>query len=130
MPSPWAVLRYVEKDQQFAQRYAHARSLGLEVIADEIMEISDDGRNDWIEREEGGMDANHEHINRSKLRVDSRKWLLSKMRPDKYGDASKLTVDGTGPGGSIVIAAAKLEALSDDELQVAFQLQKKIAGDA
>jgi hypothetical protein len=105
MPSPWAVLKRVERDEEFGQRYARARSIGCEVIADEIMEISDDGSNDWIEREteSGRIEKvlNHEHLQRSRLRVDSRKWLLSKMKPEKYSDSSKVTLDGTGPGGAI-----------------------------
>jgi hypothetical protein len=128
MPSPWAVLRLVAKDESFAQRYAHARSIGCEVIADEIMEISDDGRNDWMERE-GIEVTNQENIQRSRLRVDSRKWLLSKLKPEKYSDSAKLAISGPD-GGPVQIAHMKLEALTDDELTVALDLQRKLTGAA
>lgn len=72
-------------DGEFALQYAHARELQVEHMAQEIQEISDDGSNDWMDRE--GMRAgDHEHIQRSKLRVDTRKWLMSKMMPKKYGE--------------------------------------------
>lgn len=54
-------------------------------MADEIIEIADDGSNDWMERE-GKAAPNGEMVNRSRLRVDTRKWLMSKMAPKKYGD--------------------------------------------
>jgi hypothetical protein len=60
-----------------------------------ITEIADDGSNDWIEREtkSGRMLTvpDQEHINRSRLRIDARKWLLSKLAPRKYGDKLELT---------------------------------------
>ena len=77
----------------FANRYARARREGLDVMAEEILEIADDGTNDFMTRvaatgQNKVLDA--EHVNRSRLRVDSRKWLLSKMRPDKYGDFERV----------------------------------------
>jgi len=74
----------------------------LEGMAEEILEISDDGRNDWTTRENGRGElvdcVDQDHIQRSKLRVDARKWLLSKLRPDKYGD--RTAIEHSGPGGT------------------------------
>ncbi len=73
----------------FYQQYARAREIGYQRMADEIVEISDDGRNDWEERETRGgsyIALNKEATERSKLRVDSRKWLMSKALPKIYGD--------------------------------------------
>jgi hypothetical protein len=44
---------------------------------------------------------NGEHVQRSRLRLDARKWALSKMAPKKYGD--KLELGGTGEGGALLI---------------------------
>ena len=41
---------------------------------------------------ESGYQLNGEHVQRSKLRVDTRKWYLSKILPKKYGD--KINVEG------------------------------------
>lgn len=87
----------IAQPNTFGALYARAKEARVARYADEIIEISDDGTNDWMDREleSGGIVSvpDHEHINRSKLRVDSRKWLLSKLRPKEFGD--KITVDGT-----------------------------------
>lgn len=71
-------------------------------MAEQIIEISDDGTNDtYVVRDEKGNAleerVNHDHIQRSRLRVDARKWLLSKMRPEKYGDRTILAGDKDQP---------------------------------
>ncbi|HQX62628.1 MAG TPA: hypothetical protein PK593_04110 [Thermomicrobiales bacterium] len=79
----------------FAAQYEKSRLIGYGAMAEELIEIADDGSNDWIERhdkENVGYQANGEHIQRSRLRVDTRKWILSKMLPKVYGD--KIAVGG------------------------------------
>lgn len=105
MPPRRTVRRWVAEDHDgFAARYAHARDAGLEELAEELLEIADDGRNDWMEKERPDGSTfeavNHEHIQRSRLRADTRKWLLSKRLPRTYGD--KITQEHTGPGGGPV----------------------------
>ena len=99
----------------FGEQYARARSLGLEVMAEEILEIADDARNDWMERQTGDGHTvtvpDQELIARSRLRVDSRKWLLSKLRPEKYGDRTALELGG--PGGSEL--KVTIRSVLDDE---------------
>lgn len=94
------IMEWVQSDPIFAERYARAMELRVEAFADEIVEISDDGANDWMERE-GKADLNGEHIQRSKLRVDTRKWLMAKMAPKKYGE--KITAEHTGADGKDLI---------------------------
>lgn len=91
-----AITTWAREDDEFATRYARAMELRCERMAEEILEISDDGSNDWMERE-GEAVADHEHIQRSKLRVDSRKWLLAKMMPKKYGDRLTMAGDPENP---------------------------------
>lgn len=104
MPSRPTVLRWVEDFPEFRTQYARAREAQADHYAEEILDISDDGENDWMCRE--GKDKseswqlNGEHVQRSKLRVDSRKWLMSKLAPKKYGD--KVTQELVGPGGGPV----------------------------
>lgn len=82
----------------FHKQYDRARALQAEIMFDEIIEISDDGTNDWTDREVGKdrliRAADHEHIQRSKLRVDTRKWYLSKVLPKKYGEKLDVTSGG------------------------------------
>ena len=94
----WAL----EDNHGFSARYARARSMGLDTMADEILDISDDASNDWMQRtgkgdEDLGWQSNGDHIQRSRLRVDSRKWLLSKMNPKKYGDKVEIAGDQENP---------------------------------
>lgn len=98
MPDKATVLRWIPKQPAFRDQYAHAREMQSEHWADEILEIADDGTNDWTEREnKDGTTTevvDHDHIARSRLRVDSRKWLMSKLAPKKYGD--KVTQEHAG----------------------------------
>ena len=91
--APSSVLEWVETNPAFAEQYARARARGYELLADEIIEISDDATGDVIETEHGPrVDA--ERVARSKLRVDSRKWMLAKMLPKVYGDKVDLNHSG------------------------------------
>ena len=60
-------------------------NLQAEHWAEEIIEIADDSKNDFVEKE-GHTALNSENINRSRLRVDTRKWLMARLAPKKYGD--------------------------------------------
>ena len=62
-------------------------------LAEEILEIADDGKNDWVERQDGSAAVNNEAVQRSRLRVDARKWLMSKLMPKKYGEKLELGGD-------------------------------------
>jgi hypothetical protein len=95
----WAL----DPEHPISTNYVRARELGYMRMADEIVEISDDGTNDWMERNHGddkesSWSVNGEHVSRSKLRVDTRKWLLSKALPKVFGD--KITAEHTGPDGA------------------------------
>lgn len=78
-------------------------------MADELLEIADDGTNDWMERIDGdgagvGWVLNGEHVQRSRVRIDTRKWLLSKMAPKRYGD--KQSFELSGPEGKPIETVA------------------------
>lgn len=100
MPARSHVFEWLAANAEFADQYARAKQFGIDAMADDIQEISDDARNDWMEahgREDAGWVANGEHIQRSRLRVDSRKWLLSKLAPKKYGDKLEIAGDSNSP---------------------------------
>lgn len=90
------VLQWKRDHDEFADQYGKARLDQVEAYVDEVMDIADDGRNDFMETEDGREVPNHEHINRSRLRVDTRKWYASKVAPKLYGE--KLQVDQTVQG--------------------------------
>lgn len=74
---------------EFSVQYAQAKLKQADLLAEEINDIADDGSNDWMESfgEEGdtAYRLNGEHVQRSRLRVDTRKWLASKLLPKQYG---------------------------------------------
>ena len=84
---------WIDDDKEKAKQYARACEERAEAMADEIIEIADFNANDTLTTEKGDIPDN-EWINRSKLRVDTRKWLMSKLQPKKYGDKLDLTSAG------------------------------------
>lgn len=111
MPDKATVMRWLNAHPEFRDQYARAKETGIEAVAEDILDIADDGRNDWMKRsgsdEEPGWVFNGEAARRSQIRIDARKWLLSKLAPKKYGDKVDLNHSGR-------IAVAR--DLSDDEL--------------
>lgn len=81
---------------EFREQYARAREIQAEMLIDEILEIADDSRNDWMDRN-GYRVPDPEAIQRSKLRVEARKWLASKLFPKVYGDRLALAGDSKDP---------------------------------
>lgn len=99
IPSLDVVFRWMREVKDFNEQYARARDEQMEYFSEEIMDIADDGRNDWMEiydskGDQIGWKVNGEAVMRSKVRVDVRKWLMSKRLPKKYGDKLDLTSDG------------------------------------
>ena len=85
-------LGWMNDDVTLANNYAHAREDLIERIASEVMELADsevpetgDGKKDW------------QAIQKHKLQVDTRKWLLSKLAPKKYGEKLEVSGDAANP---------------------------------
>lgn len=88
---------YKKSSEAAENRYARSKNMQLDFIAEETLDIADDGTNDFMTIVKGDKEyeiENKEFTNRSRLRVDTRKWLLSKLNPKKYGDKLDLTSDG------------------------------------
>lgn len=91
MPAPSTVMRWIANNKDLQERYARACVERTEALMEEMFAIADDSSNDWM-MIDGHRVANREVIDRSKLRVDVRKWNMAKMKPKKYGD--KIDIDG------------------------------------
>jgi hypothetical protein len=95
MPQESTVRRWALEDREgFLAQYATAREIGYQSMADETLEIADDSSQDEVTDGEGNVRFNSEFAARSRLRVDTRKWLLSKALPKIYGD--KIIQEHTG----------------------------------
>lgn len=101
MPTPGAVLRWRVDNPIFATEYDIARELQAERLFEEMLDIIDDGRNDWMEKEgrNGTFIAlNPEAVARSKARVDTRFRMMESMAP-KY--SKKIQVDHSSKDGTM-----------------------------
>jgi hypothetical protein len=133
-PNITTVLRWLAKDDDFAARYARAREMQAENLADQMLEIADDGTNDWMAKKdrEGnnvGWQLNGEAVARSKLRLEQRRWYAEKLRPKVYG--SKVAVGGASDLPPIkTTTQLDVSNLTLEELDVlAAALQKAITKD-
>ncbi len=86
MPGYTTILGWLQEDTGFRGKYAQARAIQAERMASEILTIADDGSNDTYVDEEGNKKVDYDNIARSRLRVDTRKWIASKLLPKVYGD--------------------------------------------
>lgn len=80
-------------DQAFAERYARATTVRSEKIFDEILEIADDSSQDYYVDDNGKRKFDSEHWQRSKLKIEARKWFLAKVLPSKYGERSTTVIE-------------------------------------
>jgi len=112
LPSSRTVYTWLRRHPEFLHNYNNSKEDQADKMVEEILEIADDGTNDYMiklgkDGEEVGSQLNTEHVTRSRLRVDARKWVASKFQSKKYGD--KVTTEHTGSIG--------LTDMSDTELE-------------
>lgn len=97
LPASTTIYRWLQANEVFREQYARAKEIQAEAMADELLEITDDGTNDWMTKRFGETEVkmpNPEVLQRSKLRVDTRKWIMSKLLAKKYGDKLDLNHSG------------------------------------
>lgn len=97
MPAIQTIFNWLRSKEEFLGQYARAKEESADALADEILDIADDGSNDWMKVHKGGYSTtlvDQEAVQRSKLRVETRKWIASKLKPKKYGDKVDVTSDG------------------------------------
>jgi hypothetical protein len=100
MPSIWSFLREVEADPALAQQYVRAKESGIEAMAADTLHIANTPQLGVIKtiKPDGTVEEKHaDMIEHRRLQVDTRKWLLSKLAPKKYGDKVQHTGEGGGP---------------------------------
>lgn len=101
MPAESTVRLWAMEDVEgFAAQYTRARDLGLDAIADEILEIANTpvpGITKTTKADGGIEEKQGDMIEHRRLQVDSRKWYLSKLAPKRYGDKMQLAGDDASP---------------------------------
>ena len=128
----------------FREDYASARKVQAEIMATEIIQIADDASNDTYVDSDGITRTDNAAVARARLRVDTRKWILSKVLPKVYGDrialtdadgqnlkvdlswltargigqgpkGNPVTIDADGQGNSLIESIAYIDIVSDDK---------------
>jgi len=97
LPCVATVLNWLSKHPTFLAQYTRAKEEQADYLIEEMLDIADDGSNDFMTVVKGDItytQENKELTNRSRLRVDTRKWIASKLKPKKYGDKLDLTTNG------------------------------------
>lgn len=121
MISMQTFFRWLRENDKFSEQYARACEERSYMHAEEILEIADDATNDYMEQHDEsdeltGYKLNGENIQRSRLRIDTRKWLMSKLNPKVYGDKLDMTTNGNDIGVSLSASQAEqlLRARADN----------------
>lgn len=98
--------KLVLNDPITKEMYDNALKIQAETMADEIIEIADFKENDqWFDDTKKMWKTNNEVVNRSRLKVDARKWKMAKLHSKRFGD--KVQQDITA--NIVVDHAARLE---------------------
>lgn len=116
LPSKGQVLRWLAQQPEFRVLYRQARLMACELLADELIGIADDALGDFVLNAAGLPVFDGQHVQRSRLRVDTRKWLLTKMLPRAYGARIEAPLlpgqpepgEPTGAGGEPILLARQL----------------------
>jgi hypothetical protein len=91
MPCTATVFKWLRVVPGFADQYARAKEEAADAMVEDMLDIADDSSEDRTES--GGV--NSEHINRSRLRVETRKWIAAKLKPKKYGERQQVDMNVT-----------------------------------
>lgn len=98
MPVVATVFNWFRTQPEFLEQYTRAKEEAADAMAEDILDISDDGSNDYMERT--GRDGstyeayNGDAVQRSRLRIETRKWLMEKYKAKKYGPRIDVTSGG------------------------------------
>lgn len=84
MPSEQLVYRWISDRPDFAEAFDEARKRGVDALVDQMLAIAD-----GTDVSDGSGLKDRDTVQRAKLRIEVRKWLVSKLAPHKYGDRTE-----------------------------------------
>lgn len=101
MPTKTTIMRWLHRHEDFCDQYVRAHETRKLVDAEDIETLADDASHDWIERETKDgtkiKELDREHIERVRLKIDTRKWLMTKLAPKHFGKTVAVTGKNGGP---------------------------------
>lgn len=108
-PTRKTFYKWLDENEDFVNQYMRACEERADVIFEEILDIADESNADVSISDEGQIIKNGDIVQRSRLRIDARKWMLGKMQPTKYGDK----IDVTSGGEKLQQAIINIDPLND-----------------
>jgi hypothetical protein len=114
LPSRRIFNKWLIDDDGLSTQYAHACEVRAENIFEDILSIADESENDVKRDKDGKEIINGEVIQRSRLRVDARKWYLSKLSPKKYGDKIDVNSNNVNHNINQDLTAEDIKKISDN----------------
>lgn len=118
MPSGATVFKWMRENEDFLKQYEKAKQESSDAMAEDVLDIADEkGENETIVNDNGEVVSVpfKEDVQRSRLRVDTRKWLMAKMKPKKYGDSLDLTSKGDKLPAPILGGLTNKNGVSTDD---------------
>lgn len=97
---------FIVSNKEAGNKYAHARSLQIECIENEITDLCEEMANK-IESGSVTPDIASAAVSNLRIRVEALKWLLSKLAPKKYGDKLDVTSDNKPVQVALSVSQAK-----------------------
>lgn len=91
MPSKQTVFSWMRTQKGFVDQYARAKEESADAMAEEILDIADET---FETIKHGAEKKSSAYAQAHRIRIDTRKWIMSKMKPKKYGDKLDVTSDG------------------------------------
>lgn len=119
------VLKWISGNEEFRENYTRAKEFQADFLAEEMLEIADDSRNDTMTIYKDGHEIrieDKEWTGRVRLRIEARKWIASKLKPKKYGDKLDITSEGER-------IKPDLSMLPTDTLKALIDANRKPEGD-
>lgn len=120
-PDKSTVFRWLGSNTAFRDQYARAHEVQADSLVADILAIADDGTNDYGFKEGSDEDGDGakpvflaENVQRSKLRVEARKWLAAKQAPKKYGEFQRTELTGADGGPVLLTIADQIKAAHGD----------------
>lgn len=94
--SAFCAFKRKPENKEFQDQYIVAWEDGLEAWEADLDKIAHDESRDLIPDGKGGFKSDNTAVNRDRLKIDTRKWIMCKRMPKKYGDKLEQEVNHTG----------------------------------
>ena len=108
--------RWLNDNPERIELYKRATEIRADNIFDDMLELADDGSKDYYYDVNGNRQQSMVAVNRSRLQLDTRKWVLGRMNPKKYSEKLDIT---SGGDKLKVVPIIGMQIINQEEEEVA-----------